>query len=71
MSNNSRTMNIKKAVKNIKEDKKELQISRGVFYEGQVYDAYVLINDIFKTAKSEIVLIDNYIYMVCLSLVYN
>ena len=52
---------LKKAVKNIKEDKKELQISRGVFYEGQVYDAYVLINDIFKTAKSEIVLIDNYI----------
>jgi hypothetical protein len=52
---------LKKAVKNIKEDKKELQISRGVFYEGQAYDAYVLINDIFKTAKSEIVLIDNYI----------
>jgi hypothetical protein len=49
---------------NIKEDKKELQISRGVFYEGQVYDAYVLINDIFKTAKNEI-------YMVGLSLVYN
>jgi hypothetical protein len=45
---------LKKAVKNIKEDKKELQISRGVFYEGQVYDAYVLINDIFKTAKSPI-----------------
>jgi hypothetical protein len=38
-----------------------MQISRGVFYEGQVYDAYVLINDIFKTAKNEIVLIDNYI----------
>jgi hypothetical protein len=52
---------LKKAVKNIKEDKKELQISRGVFYEGQVYDAYVLINDIFKTAKNEIALIDNYI----------
>lgn len=33
----------------------------GIFYEGQVFDAYVLACDIIKTAKKSIVLIDNYI----------
>jgi len=33
----------------------------GIFYEGQVFDAYILICDIVKTAKKSIVLIDNYI----------
>jgi len=38
-----------------------LEITQGIFYNGQVYDAYALINDIFKTAKDSIVLIDNYV----------
>ncbi|MDD4156566.1 MAG: RhuM family protein [Candidatus Cloacimonetes bacterium] len=33
----------------------------GIFYEGQVFDAYVLACDIIKTAKKSIILIDNYI----------
>jgi hypothetical protein len=33
----------------------------GIFYEGQVFDAYVLACDIIKTAKKSILLIDNYI----------
>jgi hypothetical protein len=33
----------------------------GIFYEGQVFDAYVLACDIIKTAKKAIILIDNYI----------
>ncbi|MDO9266806.1 MAG: ORF6N domain-containing protein [Sulfurimonas sp.] len=33
----------------------------GIFFDGQVYDAYVFVNDLLKSAKSEIVLIDNYI----------
>jgi hypothetical protein len=33
----------------------------GIFYEGQVFDAYVLACDIVKTAKKSILLIDNYI----------
>ena len=43
----------------IKED--ELQIKQGVFYNGQIYDAYAFINDLLKSAKNEIVIIDNYI----------
>ena len=34
---------------------------QGIFYNGQVFDAYVLICDMVKSAKSSIVLIDNYI----------
>jgi hypothetical protein len=35
--------------------------NEGIFYDGQIYDAYVFVNDLLKSAKSEIVLIDNYI----------
>lgn len=35
--------------------------NEGIFYEGQVFDAYVLACNIIKTAKKSIVLIDNYI----------
>lgn len=33
----------------------------GIFFDGQIYDAYAFVNDLFRSAKSEIVLIDNYI----------
>ena len=33
----------------------------GIFYEGQIFDAYVFVSDLIKSAKSSIVLIDNYI----------
>ncbi len=32
-----------------------------VFFEGQIYDAYSLVIDIFNKSKSEIIIIDNYI----------
>ena len=35
--------------------------NQGVFFDGQVFDAYTLMADIVRTAKSSIVLIDNYI----------
>lgn len=35
--------------------------SYGIFYEGQVFDAYVLACDIIKTAQKSIILVDNYI----------
>jgi hypothetical protein len=38
-----------------------LKPSKGIFFDGQTYDAYVFINDLFRSAKSEILLIDNYI----------
>ncbi|MCL2281984.1 MAG: hypothetical protein FWC26_01540, partial [Fibromonadales bacterium] len=33
----------------------------GVFFDGQIFDAYVLANNIIKSAKQSIILIDNYI----------
>ncbi|OHE14370.1 MAG: DNA-binding protein, partial [Sulfurimonas sp. RIFOXYB2_FULL_37_5] len=35
--------------------------SKGIFFDGQTYDAYVFVNDLLKSVKSEVVLIDNYI----------
>jgi hypothetical protein len=35
--------------------------SKGLFYQGEVYDAYALISEIVKSAKKSIILIDNYI----------
>lgn len=34
---------------------------KGIFFDGQMYDAYVFINDLLKSAKNKIVLVDNYI----------
>jgi len=34
---------------------------QGVFFEGQIFDAYVFIADLIKSAKKSIVLIDNYL----------
>ena len=34
---------------------------QGVFYNGQVYDAYTFVSDLVKSAKERIVLIDNYV----------
>lgn len=33
----------------------------GIFYEGQIFDAYVFVSDLIKSARKRIILIDNYI----------
>ena len=33
----------------------------GIFYDGQIFDAYTFVNDLIRSAKTRIVLIDNYI----------
>ena len=33
----------------------------GIFFEGQIFDAYVFVSDLIKRAKKRIVLIDNYL----------
>ncbi len=33
----------------------------GIFFEGQVFDAYLFVTDLFRKAKKSIILIDNYI----------
>ena len=40
---------------------KEENIKQKIFFEGQIYEAYSLIIDIIKKAKSKILIIDNYI----------
>jgi len=34
---------------------------QGIFYDGQVFDAYVFVSDLIKSAKKSILLIDNYV----------
>ena len=40
---------------------KSLPPNQGIFFNGQVFDAYTLIADMIRSAKSSIILIDNYI----------
>jgi hypothetical protein len=42
-------------------DNKETIPTQGVFFDGQVFDAYELASKIIRSAKNSIVLIDNYI----------
>lgn len=43
------------------QNKKENEFDQKIFFDGQIYDAYSLIIDIIKSAKSKILIIDNYI----------
>ena len=38
-----------------------LEIKHGIFFNGQIFDAYVLLSDLIKSAKVSITLIDNYV----------
>ncbi len=40
---------------------KSIKPKQGIFYDGQVFDAYVFVADLIKTAKKSIILIDNYV----------
>ena len=40
---------------------KNIKPIQGIFYDGQIFDAYVFVNDLLKSAKNEVILIDNYI----------
>ena len=39
----------------------KLPVQQGIFFEGQLFDAYVFVSDIIKSAKKSIILIDNYV----------
>ena len=43
----------------------------GIFYDGQIFDAYKFITDLIKKAKNEIILIDNYIDETVLTMLDN
>lgn len=39
----------------------KLHSEKGIFYNGQVFDAYAFVSDIIRTAKNSIILLDNYV----------
>ena len=42
-------------------ENKQIHPTNGIFYNGQIFDAYVFISDLIKSANKSIILIDNYI----------
>ncbi|MDA3926007.1 MAG: ORF6N domain-containing protein [Kiritimatiellae bacterium] len=42
-------------------ESKSVKAKQGIFYDGQIFDAYVFVADIIKSAEKSIVLIDNYV----------
>ncbi|HQO10743.1 MAG TPA: ORF6N domain-containing protein [Clostridiales bacterium] len=42
-------------------DSGDLKPKQGIFFDGQVFDAYTFVSDLFRSAKKCIVIIDNYI----------
>jgi hypothetical protein len=40
---------------------KTIKPSQGIFYNGEIFDAYKFISDLIKSSKKEIILLDNYI----------
>ena len=42
-------------------ESREIQPRQGIFFDGQVFDAYQFVSDLFRTAAKSIIIIDNYI----------
>ena len=42
-------------------ENKTIKPSQGIFYDGEIFDAYEFVSDLVKSAKKEIILLDNYI----------
>lgn len=42
-------------------DSENTQTQQGIFFDGQVFDAYTLVSDLIRSAKSRIILFDNYV----------
>lgn len=42
-------------------ERKNIRPKQGIFYDGQIFDAYQFFSDIIRTAKKSIILIDNFI----------
>lgn len=42
-------------------ENKSLQPKQGIFYDGQIFDAYIFVTNLFKSAQKSIIIIDNYL----------
>ncbi len=42
-------------------ENQDIKPKQGIFYDGQIFDAYAFVSELIKSAKDNIVLIDNYI----------
>jgi hypothetical protein len=42
-------------------EEKSIKPTQGIFYDGEVYDAYLFVSDLIKSAKKSIVIVDNYL----------
>ena len=40
---------------------KDIKPEKGIFFDGQIFDAYKFVSDLIRTANKSIILIDNYI----------
>ena len=66
---NQRIERIENNVENLSKEVKQISLqlktqelpNQGIFFDGQVFDAYAFFSSIIKKAKKEIILIDNYI----------
>jgi prophage antirepressor-like protein len=57
-----RLLSLENDVKDIKShiQNNTLEIKQGIFYDGEIFDAYAFINNLLKSAKNEVTIIDNY-----------
>lgn len=68
-----RLLNLENEVDFIKSHVKNgtLELKQGIFFNGQIFEAHLLIIDIIKSAKTSITLIDNYIDNTTLTMLSN
>ena len=58
-----RLLNLEKDVEYLKSQLQQnrLEYKQGIFFDGEIFDAYEFVSNLIKSAKEEIILIDNYI----------
>ncbi len=42
-------------------ESRNIKPKQGIFYDGQMFDAYTFVSDLIRSAKSKIILVDNYV----------